>query len=479
MTALADRLAAIGAGPAGPSVAAYFDFDGTLVDGYSAAAYYGDRVRHRQMGRREAADVLRLLLHGDMDEPAFAAALEQSLTPWAGRPEADFAALWQRLFAERYGNRLFPEAWALVKAHQRRGHTVVIATSAMAAQVAPVAAELGIDAVLCTQVTIRDGELTGEVERPTLWGSGKAEAVRAHARAHGLDLSHAHAYANGDEDIDFLRLAGHPAAVNPGRRLAGVAAGEAWPVLRFPRRKPEALARARTVAAYGALAVAALGGVAYAAVTGRRQRGAELACELGAKAMLAISGIRVEVEGDRSLLDRRPSVFLFNHQSHLDAYLLLALLRRDFVGVAKKEAARMPLLGQLMRARDFVFLDRGNRAAAIEALRPAVDRIARGLSLAIAPEGTRSHTARLGPFKKGAFHAAIQSGAPIVPVVFRDNWHVMPRDSLVFRPGTVHVRVLPPIEVGAWRVEDIDAHVAEVRDLYQRTLDDWPVGRGP
>ena len=471
--ALADRLAAIEAGPGGPAVAAYFDFDGTLIDGYSAAAYYADRARYGQVGKAEAADVMRLALHGDMDEAAYASALEKSLAPWTGRPEEAFAALWQRLFHERYGNRLFPGAWSLVKAHQRRGHAVVIASSAMTYQVAPVAAELGIDTVLATRVTLRDGQLAGGVERPTLWGAGKAAAVRAHASDQGLDLAEAYAYANGDEDLDFLRLAGHPVAVNPGRRLARAAAEGGWPVLRFARRKPSVVARARSVAAYGALAMAAVGGSAYGAVTGRRQRGAEMACALGSDAMLALTGIRVEVEGERHLWAHRPSVFLFNHQSHLDAYILLKLLRRDFVGVAKKEAARMPLLGALMRARDFVFLDRANHAAAIEALRPAVDRIAKGLSLAIAPEGTRSHTARLRPFKKGAFHVALQSGAPIVPVVFRNNWEVMPRDSLVFRPGTVQVRVLPPIDVAGWRVEDLDARIAEVRALYQRTLDDW------
>ena len=186
-----------------------------LIDGYSATAYVADRARRGEMSRSEAADAFRLARHGGMDEAAFAAAIGKSLTPWVGRPEQDIADLWLRLFRQRYGTRLFPGAWALVKAHQRKGHTVAIATSAMAAQVAPVAAELGIDVVLCTHVTTRDGKLTGGVGRPTLWGSGKADAVRAHARAHGIDLSHAHAYANGDEDIDFLHLAGHPAAVNP------------------------------------------------------------------------------------------------------------------------------------------------------------------------------------------------------------------------------------------------------------------------
>ena len=85
------------------------------------------------------------------------------------------------------------------------------------------------------------------------------------------------------------------------------------------------------------------------------------------------------------------------------------------------------------------------------------------MSVVIAPEGTRSLTPRLGRFKKGAFHIAMQAGAPVVPVVFRNTYEVMRRGSLLFRPGTVDVCVLPPIDVTAWRIDDLDRHVADVR----------------
>lgn len=94
--------------------------------------------------------------------------------------------------------------------------------------------------------------------------------------------------------------------------------------------------------------------------------------------------------------------------------------------------------------------------------------------MVIAPEGTRSVTPKLGRFKKGAFHIAMQASAPIVPVVIRNGYEVMPRDSVLFRPGVVHVCVLPPIDVTKWKVEDLDRHMADVQALFQRTLDDWP-----
>lgn len=479
MKSLADILAAIEAGPAGPQVAAFFDFDGTLIDGYSAASYFADRARRGEMDKTEAADVVRLSMHGDMGEDAYAAALLRSLAPWVGRPEKELADLWLRLFRQSFGSRLQPATWALVKAHQRRGHTVAIASSAMIYQIAPLAEELEIADVLCTRPAVRDGRLTGEIERPTPWGSGKAAVVRSFAAARGLDLARCHGYANGDEDVDFLRAVGHPTAVNPGRRLSDIAVRVNWPVLHLPRRRTSTLAKLRSVAAYGLLAMAGLGGSAFGAVTGQRRRAAEQACALGSDAILAVSGIRLAVEGRERLWSHRPCVFMFNHQSLLDAFIMLKLMRRDFIGVAKKEAGRMPLLGRLVREMEFVLLDRADRRASIEALQPAVDRVRSGLCLGIAPEGTRSLTSRLGPFKKGGFHVALQAGVPIVPVVMCNTWQVMPRDSVIFRPGTVRVRVLPPIDTTGWHVDRLDAHVADVRVRFQQALEEDRVRNPP
>jgi putative phosphoserine phosphatase/1-acylglycerol-3-phosphate O-acyltransferase len=208
--------------------------------------------------------------------------------------------------------------------------------------------------------------------------------------------------------------------------------------------------------------------------TGKKRKAAELVSALGSDVMLAITGVKVEAQGEQHLRAHRPALFLFNHQSMVDGYVLLTLLRRGFTGIAKKEVAKMPLLGQILRALDFAFIDRSNTRSAKEAMQPAVDRLRHGMSIVIAPEGTRSLTPRLGQFKKGAFQIAIEAGAPVVPVVIRNTYEVMPRGSLLFRPGTVQVCVLPPIDVTTWKVADLDRCVAEVRALFQRTLDNWP-----
>jgi putative phosphoserine phosphatase/1-acylglycerol-3-phosphate O-acyltransferase len=142
------------------------------------------------------------------------------------------------------------------------------------------------------------------------------------------------------------------------------------------------------------------------------------------------------------------------------------------VGVAKKEIQRHPIFGPLFSAAGVVFIDRANRERAIEALGPAVDALERGLSIAIAPEGTRSPTPRLGAFKKGAFHIAMQAKAPIVPIVFRNALDALPKGSLFVRPATVEALVLPPIDTSEWSREYLDDHIAAIRERYLHVLEE-------
>jgi putative phosphoserine phosphatase/1-acylglycerol-3-phosphate O-acyltransferase len=471
----ADAIAAIEAGPKGPDIGAFFDFDGTLIDGYSATAYFTDRFRRREMRLDEAVDIVRVLWRGDMDEREFADVISKAVVQLAAHPEQEVIELWSRLFKEKIARLLFPEAWSLVKAHQKMGHTVAIATSATRYQAAPIAEELGIEHLLCTRATVREGRLTGGVEGTPLWGVGKAAAVCDFAKAHGIALSRSYGYANGNEDIAFLKTVGHATAVNPKPALIEAAQRAGWTMLRFPARRKASLAtRARSLGAYCALAATSLGGLAYAVASGKKRRAAELVSAISSDIILAITGIEVEAQGEHHLWAHRPALFLFNHQSMVDGYVLLTLLRRGFTGIAKKEVANMPLLGQILGALDFAFIDRSNTQGAKEAMQPVVDRLRHGMSVVIAPEGTRSLTSRLGQFKKGAFHIAMRAGAPIVPVVIRNTYEVMPRGSLLFRPGTVQVCVLPAIEVTTWKVADLDHHVADVQALFQRTLDNWP-----
>lgn len=107
----------------------------------------------------------------------------------------------------------------------------------------------------------------------------------------------------------------------------------------------------------------------------------------------------------------------------------------------------------------------------MHALEPAVDALRRGLSIVIAPEGTRSATPHLGAFKKGAFHLAMAAKVPIVPIVFKNTLDVLPKRGIVLRPATVEVVVHKPIATARWRRSQLDRHIDAVRRLFEQTLE--------
>ncbi|WP_157124126.1 lysophospholipid acyltransferase family protein, partial [Nocardia mexicana] len=193
-----------------------------------------------------------------------------------------------------------------------------------------------------------------------------------------------------------------------------------------------------------------------------------------AGATLRATGVRVRVTGAEHARDARPAVFLFNHQSQFDMVVLAEVLGSGFTGIVKKEVTRNPVFGPLMRFAGATFIDRTDTAGARAALAPVVETLRGGLSIVVAPEGTRSLTPRVGPFKKGAFHIAVQAGVPIVPMVIRNAGEIAWRNSAVVRKGTVDVAVLPPIDVGGWDPGDMDAEIERVRQLFVDTLLDWP-----
>jgi putative phosphoserine phosphatase/1-acylglycerol-3-phosphate O-acyltransferase len=150
---------------------------------------------------------------------------------------------------------------------------------------------------------------------------------------------------------------------------------------------------------------------------------------------------------------------------------MVKLLRRDVTGVGKLELKRNPIFGPLFAAAGIVFVDRTDRAKAIEALKPAVEALRQGRSLVIAPEGTRSPTPRLGRFKKGAFHMAMQAGVPVVPVVFRNVLDALPKHAMIVRPSTVEAVVLPPVDTSGWTRDNLDEEIAAIRKQYIDVLE--------
>lgn len=478
MSSVADRLREIRSAPTGKKVGAFFDYDGTLIDGFSAIAITRARIRSMEFGLGELADFLLIGLRGVKSEQDYAEVLEATKPTFAGKTYAELLDFGADLFKHETAAQLRPQMWQILRAHREMGHRIVIASSATRFQIDPIAREIEADDALATDVEVVDGVVTGKFVGRPLWGPGKAAAVRALARAHDMDLDASFAYSDGNEDIPYLESVGHPAAVSPRHGLRAEAEARGWPILdlRNPSYNRLAMA-ARTGAFYGSFISSAAIGVAGGLLRRDPSILVDSAIPTGNDIGLAIAGVSVRVlDGEEHLTADRPCVFVFNHQSKLDLPVLIHLVRRDATGVAKKEIKRVPVLGQILDAAGLVFIDRADPGRAIEQLQPAVRKLRdEGISLVVAPEGTRSSTPRIGPFKKGPFHIAMQAGVPVVPVVLRNTGELMWRGSQLIKPGTVEVKVLPPVDTSEWRPETAGQHAEEVRQMFLSALTDWPV----
>ncbi len=454
----------------GPEVGAFFDLDRTLLEGFSVYAFLGERLRSGTMPPREMLANLSSMLNYSLGRMGFSGVLSATTIALRGVSETTFDELGEQVFRKHLMGRIFPEAKALVKAHRRRGHTLAIVSSATRYQIEPVARYLGIPNVLCTRLEVRDGLFTGNVIRPACYGEGKAIAGRSLAESEGLDLDRSFFYTDAHEDLPLLDIVGHPIALNPDRELAQLAAERNWPVHRFMARGTGLQEVLGTGVAYASMVPAVLAGRVVSALTGSQRSGANLTISTWADITTLAIGLDIRVTGRENLWSHRPAVFVFNHQSAADAAIVAKLLREDFTGVAKIEVSRHPITGPMFRSVGVVFVERSDREKAIKALEPAVETLKKGTSLVISPEGTRSETEKLGAFKKGAFHMAMQAGVPIVPIVIHNALDAQPKGEVLFRPATVQVEVLPPVDTRSWKAGTVDKHVAQVRKMFLEAL---------
>jgi putative phosphoserine phosphatase/1-acylglycerol-3-phosphate O-acyltransferase len=215
-------------------------------------------------------------------------------------------------------------------------------------------------------------------------------------------------------------------------------------------------------------------GTAVGVLTNDSRAGVDLATSLFGRIAGQLGNIKFDVIGEQHTAPR-PAVFFINHQSTLvDALVTSRVVQRGFTVVAKAEVKGIPVLGQLLGLADVAFVDRANTSRAVSALQPAVDRLRKGVSIVMSPEGTRSLSPRVGAFKKGGFHLARDAGVPIVPVVIRNAGEIMWRNAKVAQEGTIEVVVHEPVPTADWTKADLDEWVPRMRQLYVDTLDDWP-----
>ena len=196
---------------------------------------------------------------------------------------------------------------------------------------------------------------------------------------------------------------------------------------------------------------------------------------LGVRLGLTLSGIRVRVAGLEHAPRNRAAVYCSNHQSNVDPPILFEVVHPQMHILYKAEIDAIPVLARAFRYGGFIPVDRRNKEAALRSIEAGAASIRAGNSFLIFPEGTRSRTAELLPFKKGGFIMAIKAQAPIVPVAVQGGRDSMRRGSWIVRPVIVSIRVGEPIETVGIELDQRDKVITMTRARIEALLAEGPV----
>jgi 1-acyl-sn-glycerol-3-phosphate acyltransferase len=203
--------------------------------------------------------------------------------------------------------------------------------------------------------------------------------------------------------------------------------------------------------------------VCVRALFGRNGEGAVRATRNWARWILWTSRVRVEVEGLENIAPDRSYVVMSNHQSAFDIAAIGATLPLSWRFVAKRELTRIPIFGRGLVAAGHIVIDRADKESSIRTLRQAAERVRSGTSVVVFPEGTRSRTGELGPFKSGGFHLALEAGVPVLPATVSGSRRITPPRSLRILSGRILVRYGKPVPTETLAKDDRERLKAEVR----------------
>ncbi len=455
----------------GKTTGAFFDFDGTIIATHSVKDMFLERLKNGEITSQELFDLGDMVTRYLLNVSGFEEALVTAVGNLKGMPERELVELGEKVTRDHLAAEIFPEVRAMIAAHEQQGHTVVIVSSATRYQIEPIARMLGVEHILCTELELQDGRLTGRVRGEPCFGDNKLLAARDFARKQRIRLFRSYFYANGIEDLPLLEAVGHPVTVNPDGKLAAVTRENGWRAVHLESRGTVGVGDVvRSLLVYGTALPLLAAGLPMRALGASEREATNISLSAWTSVASAIARLKLLIDGEEHLWSHRPAVFIFNHQSAVDVLITARMLREDVIGVAKKEIKHQLPMGIVFTYTGAVFIDREHVGDPRLALKPAVDALRAGRSVVIAPEGTRSRDGKLGSFKLGAFHMARQAGVPIVPIIIHNAQDALPYKGIVVHPAEVKVTVLPPQPTGKWRLADVESQAGRIREMYLDAL---------
>lgn len=224
-------LASLGREDCRTDVVACFDLDRTLIAGYSVTALAWERMRSRTVPLRRMLASVSVLLGYGLGRADYHDLLTTTVQDLAGESEQALTDLGERAFRHRVQGWIYPQARALIDTHRSLGHHIVMVTSATRFQAEPVARELKVDSLCCTELESVDGYVTGKAL--PCFGVGKLNAVEHLLHQRTADLEDAYFYSDSSDDLPLLEAVGRPVVVNPRTSMARLARSRGWPCLVF------------------------------------------------------------------------------------------------------------------------------------------------------------------------------------------------------------------------------------------------------
>ena len=191
---------------------------------------------------------------------------------------------------------------------------------------------------------------------------------------------------------------------------------------------------------------------------------------LWARLNMIVTPVFLKISGKENIQKNTSYIIVLNHQSYYDIFLIYGWVGIDIKWIMKQELRKIPGFGLCCEKVGHIFIDRSNTQVAIESMNKVKNKLVDGTSVVIFPEGTRSKTKELGPFKRGAFRLAFDIGLPILPITLIGEKGILPYNLFNLLPGKAQMIIHKPVDVNKYTLDEINTLMKDVSDIISGPL---------